>query len=83
VRSRLLWFTAGFSIGAAVGIILAPVSGAEARRYVATKTGGGRQLIASSGREFLDKTRDLYQRGCELADEAAEMFDEGRRIAGG
>ena len=73
-------FSAGFSVGAAVGLLVAPVPGAQARRYLADKTTDGRKLLATSGRDFLDKTRDLYHKGCELADEAAEMFDEGRRI---
>jgi gas vesicle protein len=83
VRSKVLWFSAGFSVGAAIGLIVAPKSGAEARRYIADRTGSGRALLASSGKDFLEKTRDLYQKGCELADEAAEMFDEGRRIVEG
>lgn len=80
MRSKTLWFTAGFSLGAAVGLLIAPTSGAESRKYLAAKTSGGRKLISTSGRDFLDKTRELYAKGCELADEAAEMFDEGRRI---
>ena len=67
-------------MGAAIGLLIAPVSGAEARSYLAEKTGDGRKLIATSGRDFLDKTRELYAKGCELADEAAEIYDEGRRI---
>ena len=83
MRSKLVWFTAGFSVGAAVGLLVAPQPGAQSRRYLAERTNGGRKLLTSSSKEFLEKTRELYEKGCQLADEAAEMFDEGRRIVEG
>ena len=66
-----------------MGLLVAPASGAQSRRYLASKTSGGRKFLSTSGRDFLDKTRELYAKGCELADEAAEMFDEGRKLVRG
>jgi hypothetical protein len=70
---RMLWFIAGVGAGVAAGLLLAPASGADSRRYL------GRR-VAGAGQECYGKGRDLYQRGCRLADEAAALFDEGRRI---
>jgi gas vesicle protein len=61
-------FLAGASLGAAIAMLYAPVSGVEARRRVLT---GAQEM------------RDLYQQGLHLAEEAAEMMDEGRRLVKG
>jgi gas vesicle protein len=61
-------FLAGLSLGAAIGILYAPVSGVEARRKFIT----GAQA-----------TRDLYQQGMHLAEETAELMEEGRRLVRG
>ncbi len=79
-RTKVLWFTAGVSLGTGIGLLIAPRSGAETRRFLAEKSDAGRQAIADSGKEFIGKTRELYERGCQIADEAAAMFEDGRRL---
>jgi hypothetical protein len=49
-------------------MLYAPVPGVEARRKIAV----GAQA-----------TRDLYNQGVHLAEEAAEMMQEGRRLVRG
>jgi hypothetical protein len=70
--TSILYFAAGLSLGAAVGILLAPASGADTRRYLGDRAG--------SAREYLDYGRDLYDKGRELADQAAHMYEEGRHL---
>jgi gas vesicle protein len=70
--TSILYFAAGLSLGAAVGILLAPASGADTRRYLGTRAG--------AARDYLDYGRDLYDKGRELADEAAHMYEEGRHL---
>ena len=81
--SKVVWFVAGVSIGAAIALLYAPASGAETRKKLIEKTGDGREALAESGREFMDKGRELYEKGRRLVDDAAEMFDQGRKIVGG
>ena len=69
-KINLLCFMAGASVGAAIGILLAPTSGADTRR----------RLSEGAGRELIDKSRELYDAGRRLAEEAAEMYDDGRRL---
>jgi gas vesicle protein len=71
-----MWFAAGASLGAGIALMLAPSSGEETRRYLASKAEG-------SGREFLDMSRDLFERGRQLADEAAEVLEDGRKLVEG
>ena len=69
--------------GAAVSLMLTPVSGAETRRLITKGAGNARGFLEHSGRQYLEKGRELYQQGCHLADEAAEMFEDGRRLVEG
>ena len=70
--TSILYFAAGLSLGAAVGILLAPAAGSDTRRYLTDRAG--------AAREYLDYGRDLYDKGRELADEAAHMYEEGRHL---
>ena len=40
----------------------------------------GRDALADSGGDLLDRGREMYERGRKLADEAADMFERGRKI---
>ncbi|HYP05229.1 MAG TPA: YtxH domain-containing protein [Bryobacteraceae bacterium] len=70
--TNILYFAAGLSLGAAVGILVAPASGKDTRRYLGDRAG--------AAREYLDYGRDLYEKGRELADEAATMYEDGRHL---
>lgn len=79
----LLWFVAGAAIGATVALLYAPQSGKETRRIIKRKTREGREALADSSRDLMDKGRELYEKGLRVADEAAEMIERGRRIVEG
>jgi len=76
---RMIWFVAGAAIGAAVALLYAPQSGDRTRRLISRKAKEGRDVLSDSGRELLDKGRDLYEKGRQVADDAAELFERGRR----
>lgn len=75
-KMKLLWFFAGFTLGAAAGMALAPAPGAQIRRSIGQK-------VSESGLEYMEFGRSLYLQGRSLADEAAEMFEDGRRLMEG
>jgi len=81
--SKLVWFLAGAALGAAIAILYAPATGAETRRRIADKTQEGRQTLVESGRELIERGRDLYEKGRQIADEAAELFERGRKLVHG
>ena len=81
--SKIVWFVAGVSIGAAIALLYAPASGEETRKKLLDKTGEGREALAETGKEFMEKGRELYDKGRRLVDDAADMFDQGRKIVGG
>ena len=76
---NLIWFIAGAAVGAAVALLYAPKSGRETRRYLGHKASEGREHLAEAGREVYEKGRDLYERGKGLADDAADLFERGRK----
>jgi gas vesicle protein len=77
---KAIWFMAGIAIGATVALLYAPASGEHTRRQLTRKAQKGRDALAESGSDLLDRGREMYERGRKLADEAAEMFERGRKI---
>jgi gas vesicle protein len=81
--SKLIWFFAGAAIGASIALLYAPTTGEELRRRIGEKTDEGRQALAEGGKDIVDRGRDLYERGRRIAEDAADMFDKGRKLASG
>ena len=82
-NGKFVWFVAGAAIGATVALLYAPKSGKETRRLIQRKTREGRQAFSESGREWMEKGRDLYGKGVRVADEAADLIERGRRLVEG
>jgi gas vesicle protein len=68
----LNWFLAGAGIGIVFGMLYAPRSGRETQN-----------ALSGSGRELRDRGRDFYSRSRQLVDDAADLFERGRRLASG
>jgi gas vesicle protein len=80
---KFVWFLAGAAIGASIALLYAPKSGKETRRYLSKKARQGRDAVAEASRDLAEKGRDLYEMGRRAADDAAELFDKGRRLVEG
>ncbi len=80
---RLLWFFAGAAIGSTIALLYAPQSGRDTRRILKKKTREGREALVDGSRDLVDKGRDLYEKGRRVADDAAELFERGRRLVEG
>ena len=77
--NRLAWFLTGLMIGAAAGILYAPKSGKETRRFLNDK----KEQVGESGKEFADAGREMFERGRKLVEDAAELFERGRQLVKG
>jgi gas vesicle protein len=82
-NNNLGWFLAGAVIGAAGALLLAPKSGADTRKYLSKTTKDGRQAMEESGRELMERGKDLYDRGKKIAEDASELFERGRKLVQG
>ena len=80
---KVVWFLAGAAIGAAIALLYAPASGEETRAKLLEKANEGRGAFGDSGRELMERGRELYTKGKGIADEAAEMFERGRKLVDG
>jgi gas vesicle protein len=81
--SKVVWLMAGIAIGATIALLYAPASGEETRRSIVKKTRQGREAIGDSGREMLERGKEMYEKGRKMADDAMEMFERGRKIVEG
>jgi gas vesicle protein len=79
----LAWFLVGAAVGATVALLYAPQSGKDTRKMIAKKTEKGKEALADSSKEVIDRGRELYERGREFADEASELFERGKKAVRG
>lgn len=80
---KVVWFLAGAAIGAAIALLYAPATGEEIRTRIADKASEGKEALGGRGRELVERGRELYSKGKDLADDAAAVFERGRRIVEG
>lgn len=81
--NKLGWFVAGAAVGAAIALLYAPKSGSDTRDYINKTTHEGVEAMETSGRELMDRGKELYDRGKAIADEAADLFERGRKLVQG
>ncbi|MGI8988873.1 MAG: YtxH domain-containing protein [Bryobacteraceae bacterium] len=80
---RFSWFVAGAAIGAAFALLYAPKPGRETRDLLSRKRNEGRDALTSTSTNMIDRGKDLYERGRAIADDAAELFERGRKLVRG
>lgn len=72
--SKFTFFLAGLGIGALVGVLFAPQSGEDTRKYLAQKADEGRQYAQRKARELRERADDLIERGKETVDRQRESI---------
>lgn len=78
--STFAWFIAGIAVGAAAGMLYAPQSGKATRRKITRTAVDSREAMETSGKELMDRGKELYDRGKKIADDAADLFERGRKL---
>jgi gas vesicle protein len=76
----LSWFVAGLAIGAAAGMLYAPQAGRVTRRKISRTATDSRDAVEHSGKELMERGKELYDRGKKIADDAADLFERGRKL---
>ena len=77
--NKVLWMLAGLGIGAGVALLFAPKTGRATRRYLQHMAEEGRDKMVETGEEALGKSKEIYERGKAMVDEAMEFVDRSRR----
>lgn len=70
----LVFFLAGLGIGAVVGLVLAPRSGEETRRYLVDKTGEGKEYLSGKGKRVRHQAEEFVSKGRGLLNKGRERF---------
>ena len=81
--NRLGWFVTGALIGLAAGVLYAPKAGKDTRQLISQKTQESADAVSDTGREILERGKDMYDRGRQLVADAADLFDRGRKLVQG
>jgi len=69
---RAAFFLLGAVIGAAAALLMAPASGAHARKRLRRHGEGVADYLIDAGKELVDKCEDLYERSGEVVEDAAQ-----------
>jgi len=62
-EKKLSYFFLGMGIGVAVGILFAPKSGEETRRFLREKADEGKDYLKKRGDDLIDSATDMVDRG--------------------
>ena len=76
-------FLFGAAAGAAVSLLFAPQSGWRTRRLVRRKTEEGVDYLIGQGEELADKSREVYDRGKEWANDGARRVERKLKAVAG
>jgi gas vesicle protein len=77
------YFLLGVSVGAAVGLLFAPKSGADSRNYLQSKAGEATQKLKDQTAQVMDQAADTINRGKAMlrdqVDTVSTAIDSGKR----
>ena len=65
-QNKFTYLLAGLGLGALVGVILAPKSGAETRGLIANKAGEGKDFLVRQGEKIRDTANEVLKKGKNL-----------------
>ena len=82
-NNKFGWFLTGAAVGAAIALLYAPKAGKDTRAYIGTSAKESKDVMEASGRELMDRGKELYDRGKQVAEEAADLFERGRKLVQG
>jgi len=84
VGSKVSYFSVGVGILTIVGVLFAPKSGEETRKFLTDKADEGRDYAQKKARELRERADDLIERGKDAAGRHKETISaavEGARDA--
>ena len=71
---KALFFILGAFVGATTALLLAPRSGEETRKLLASKAREGADYIARQGRDLADKASGYVEKGREYLDQQKDQI---------
>jgi gas vesicle protein len=68
------YFLIGLGIGSLIGVLFAPKSGQETRKYLAKKASDGNEFARKQAQELRDRAEDAVERGKETIMQTKEQI---------
>jgi gas vesicle protein len=81
--NRLAWFLTGALVGVTVAFLYAPKSGKHTRQFISDKTQQGKEAVAETSGQIADASRDMFDRGRKVVEDAADLFERARKLVRG
>jgi gas vesicle protein len=72
--NSFVWFVAGLGLGALLGVLYAPRSGAETRDVLRSRAEDGREYVRSRAREAKDQASEWADRGRDVVNQQKDQF---------
>lgn len=72
--TKTLWFLTGLGLGAAVGMLYAPLSGEDTRELIGRKAEEGRDLMTRKSGELRQQVTDIADRGRQAVNRQVDQF---------
>lgn len=72
--NSFLWFLAGLGVGAVVGVLYAPKSGAETREAIRTKFEEGKEFLNEKAGEAREHAGEWMERGRDVVRQQKDQF---------
>jgi len=81
--SGFTWFLAGAVCGAVVALLYAPNTGDHTRKLLVKKTDEAKDVLADGSKDIVEKGKELFDKGRQYAEEAANLFERAQKLARG
>ncbi len=81
--NRVAWFLTGMILGATVAMLYAPKSGKDTRLFLTDKGQRGKSAVTDASKDIADTSREMFERGRKVVEDAAELFDRARKLVRG
>jgi len=82
-NNRFMWFLAGLSFGALLGVLYAPRSGRETRDTILDTAEEGREFIKNRARDVRESVSQWVDRGRDNRERASEAMEADTHGSGG
>jgi len=66
--SKISYFLVGLGLGALLGILFAPKSGEETRRYLAERAEEGKEFARRKAKELRERAEEVIERGKDVVE---------------
>jgi gas vesicle protein len=80
---KFTWFLMGAAMGAACALLYAPKTGRDTRDMITQKAQEASDAVTGTSRDLYERGRDVYGKGKQVVDDAAALFDRGRKLVRG